>query len=128
MSRCSWWTARPGIHAGLEVQPPHPGDVDLGGGQLLGRLAKRVEQHDQTFRSPVEHAVVLCAKVAAQLSELPFDLGAVGEGKVWHLTAEQIETCDLVAKRSPTRLVKRLDEIEDGLAPVGGAIIDRLKR
>jgi hypothetical protein len=71
---------------------------------------------------------VLCSVVTAHLSELPFDLGAVGEGKVWHLIAEQIQTSYLVTKRSPTRLVKRLDELEDGLAPIGRAIVDRLER
>jgi hypothetical protein len=71
---------------------------------------------------------MLRPEVAAQLPELPLDLGAVGEGKVRHPIAEQIETRDLVAKRSPTWLVQRLDEIEDGLAPVGGAIVDRLER
>jgi hypothetical protein len=52
----------------------------------------------------------------------------MGEGKVWHLIAEQIETGYLVTHRSTTWLVQGLDELKDGLAPVAGAIVDRLER
>jgi hypothetical protein len=86
-----------------------------------------VEQDNQPLRSPVEHAVVLCSEVAAQLSELAIDLGAVREGQVRDLVAEQVQTRDLVAQRSTTLLVERLEELADRLVPVRGAVVDRLE-
>ncbi len=80
-----------------------------------------MEQDKQPLRSAIEHTVVLCSEVAAQLSQLAIDLGAVRERKMRDLVAEQVETGDLVAQRNTTLLVERLEELADRFGPVRGA-------
>jgi hypothetical protein len=55
-------------------------------------------------------------------------MGAVREGKMRDLIAEQVEAGDLVAQRNTALLVQRVEEFADRLAPVTGAVIDRLER
>jgi hypothetical protein len=45
-----------------------------------------------------------------------------------NLIAEQVETGDLIAQRNTALLVERFEELADRLAPVRGAVVDRLER
>lgn len=67
------------------------------------------------------------AHVAAQLSQLPLDLGAVWEREVRHGVGEIVEAVDLAQERRPPLDVQTGDELADRLGAVSGSVVDRLK-
>lgn len=117
-----------GIHSGLEITPALLGGLDLRPRQLPGRLRGRIEENDQPARASIQHAVVVGPHVAAQLSQLAVDLGAVGKRQVRYRVGEIVEAVDLAQERSAALGVQAGDELADGLAAISSPVVDRLER
>jgi hypothetical protein len=66
--------------------------------------------------------------MAAQLTELPFDLGAVWKGEVRHHIREAVQSIDLTKEGRLAATIEAGDEVEYRLSAIQGAVIDSLKR
>jgi hypothetical protein len=114
------------IRARKSAQRPRASSISRWG-TPAGVLAEHVEQDDEVGRAAVEDPVELGAEVAAQLAELALDLRAVRERKVGLVRAQQVEALDLLVEHRLAARIEALDEVVDGLAPVRGAVVDRLE-
>jgi hypothetical protein len=65
--------------------------------------------------------------VAAQFTQLTVNLGAVREGQVWYLVAEQVESIDLVVDHRLGLVIEAVDKVPHRFAAVPIAVVDGLK-
>ena len=86
-----------------------------------------MEEDDQPARASIQHAVVVGPHVAAHLSQLAVDLGAVREREVRYRVGEFVESVDL-ASEAARRLASRPSmNSRTGSPPSARAVVDRLE-
>lgn len=76
------------FHTGLEVLPASLRYADVSSINLCSLLGKCVQENHQTLRATVENPVMPATIVAAELTQLPIDLGGVREWEVRHCVTE----------------------------------------
>lgn len=77
-----------------------------------------MQEDDQALGTPIQHAVVLGAHVAAQLAQLPVYLGAVWEGKMRHRIREIVQPIELAKQSSSALGIEAVDEFSNGLRSI----------
>lgn len=96
------------------------------GGTLAVCFSKGMQEHEQPLGAAVQNPEESTSVMAAQLTELSLDLGAMRKGKRWIILVGRIQEPDVPVQRVLSFRVESADEFVDRLPPGRIAVVDGL--